>query len=118
MNITCQSRCQSYLSHPLPPEDHGTPAAIRSRKCVGWWKEEIGANGMHSELMGEFQCPPGIAENWSLKGVHRVIKKIYFYLIGETMKLEVHYVYFSYSVPLGMWGLLIQILPSPIAAGN
>ena len=39
-------------------------------------------------------------------------------LIGETMKLEVHYVYFSYSVPLGMWGLLIQILPSPIAAGN
>ena len=54
------------------------------------------------------------------------------------MKLEVHYVYFSYhgvplyilhktnkhlniyfsySVPLGMWGL-IQILPSPIAAGN
>ena len=34
------------------------------------------------------------------------------------MKLEVHYVYFSYSVPLGMWGLLIQILPSPIAAGN
>ena len=34
------------------------------------------------------------------------------------MKLGVHYVYFSYSVPLGMWGLLIQILPSPIAAGN
>ena len=65
MNITCRSRCQSYQSRPLPPEDHGTPAANGSRRCVGWWKEEIGANGMHSELMGEFQCPPGIAENWS-----------------------------------------------------